>query len=133
MLTPHLFSPSLLPYFSRISNHQWCGPCKRYVAPLSTRDTILFFTAAIGICLSILFCVHSLRLCSIAPVYQELADKHPNAVFIKVDVDELADIASDQGIEAMPTFRIFKAGAKIFEMRGADPAGLTKAVAEHCA
>jgi thioredoxin 1 len=70
---------------------------------------------------------------SIAPVFAELAGKYPNAVFTKVDVDELADIASDQGIEAMPTFRIFKAGKQIFEMRGADPAGLSKACAEHCA
>uniref|UniRef100_A0A0E0DTN6 Phloem sap 13 kDa protein 1 n=1 Tax=Oryza meridionalis TaxID=40149 RepID=A0A0E0DTN6_9ORYZ len=46
----------------------------------------------------------------IAPVFADLAKKHTNAVFLKVDVDELKPIAEQFSVEAMPTFLFMKEG-----------------------
>ncbi|CAD6333293.1 unnamed protein product [Miscanthus lutarioriparius] len=46
----------------------------------------------------------------IAPVFAELAKKHPSVVFLKVDVDEMKTIAEQFSVEAMPTFLFMKEG-----------------------
>ena len=43
---------------------------------------------------------------------------------VKVDVDEASDVAETCGIEAMPTFKVFRDGKEVDVMKGADPAGL---------
>ena len=48
-------------------------------------------------------------------------------------MDEQSDVAQAQSVDAMPTFKIFKAGKQVAEIVGADLAGLTKAIEEHCA
>jgi len=45
-----------------------------------------------------------------APIFADLAKKHPNAVFLKVDVDELKAITEQFSVEAMPTFLFMKEG-----------------------
>lgn len=65
----------------------------------------------------------------IAPIYEELAGKNPDVIFIKVDVDQAEDVAAKYGIQAMPTFKFFKNGAEISEMKGADPDGLKRSIA----
>ncbi|TPX37133.1 hypothetical protein SmJEL517_g01014 [Synchytrium microbalum] len=58
---------------------------------------------------------------AISPIFEKLSSQFPNAVFIKVDVDEIPDISEEAGIRAMPTFQTYKAGKKIAELVGADP------------
>ncbi len=41
-------------------------------------------------------------------------------VFVKVDVDDLDDVAAECGISAMPTFQLYSNGVKVQEMTGAD-------------
>ncbi|XP_017881940.1 thioredoxin-like protein 1 [Ceratina calcarata] len=60
----------------------------------------------------------------IAPVFEQLSVKYPNAVFLKVDVDKCADTAAMQGVSAMPTFIFYRNQAKLGLCQGADPAGL---------
>ena len=65
----------------------------------------------------------------IKPIYEQLATDFPEATFIKVDVDECADIAAGAEVRAMPTFHFMKdgklAGPKSeSELVGADPAQL---------
>ncbi|KAJ3385273.1 hypothetical protein HDU84_002377 [Entophlyctis sp. JEL0112] len=52
--------------------------------------------------------------------FAALAAQYPNTTFLKVDVDRNRDISSSMGIRAMPTFMVFKNGAKIDEIVGAD-------------
>ncbi|KAF7015763.1 hypothetical protein CFC21_029526 [Triticum aestivum] len=49
----------------------------------------------------------------IAPVFAEYAKKFPGAIFLKVDVDELKDVAEAYNVEAMRTFLFIKDGAKV--------------------
>lgn len=57
------------------------------------------------------------------------SEEFPNAHFIKVDVDEVPDVAQELGIRAMPTFIIFKGGEKVGEIVGANPPALKAAIA----
>jgi thioredoxin 1 len=43
-------------------------------------------------------------------------------------VDELADVAAKVGIQAMPTFKIYKDGKEFKEVIGADPNKLEQAI-----
>jgi thioredoxin 1 len=67
----------------------------------------------------------------ISPKFEELASKETSVTFAKVDVDEAEDVAADQKIQAMPTFKFFKDGAAIAEMMGADLNKLIALVEEH--
>jgi thioredoxin 1 len=60
----------------------------------------------------------------IGPYFEELALKFPDVVFVKVDVDELDDVAAACGISAMPTFQLYSNGVMVKEMCGADKAKL---------
>lgn len=51
--------------------------------------------------------------------------------FYKIDVDEVPDVAQELGIRAMPTFQIFKDGAKVEEVVGANPKALEAAIQKH--
>ncbi|KAK8512527.1 hypothetical protein V6N13_082926 [Hibiscus sabdariffa] len=50
-----------------------------------------------------------------APILAELAKKLPHVLFLKVDVDELATVAQDWEIEAMPTFIFLKDGSRLID------------------
>ncbi|ORY87570.1 thioredoxin-like I protein Txl1 [Protomyces lactucae-debilis] len=62
----------------------------------------------------------------IAPRFAQLAARPENkgAVFIKVDVDKVRDVAQSCGVTAMPTFQCFHKGKKVDELKGADPSRL---------
>ena len=67
----------------------------------------------------------------IGPHFEQLASETANGEFVKVDVDDAADVAEHCGIQAMPTFQFFKAGALVDELKGADLNGLRIRVAKH--
>ncbi|ORX91002.1 thioredoxine 2 [Basidiobolus meristosporus CBS 931.73] len=64
----------------------------------------------------------------IAPKFEKLAGDFPNAIFAKVDVDELPDIAASASVRSMPTFHIYKDGQKVDVIVGANPTKLIGAV-----
>ncbi|KAI1779184.1 thioredoxin-domain-containing protein [Hypoxylon cercidicola] len=67
----------------------------------------------------------------IAPTFESLSTKYskPGRItFCKVDVDSQQSIAQSHGVSAMPTFLVFKNGAVIETIRGANPPALTAAV-----
>ena len=51
--------------------------------------------------------------------------------FFKVDVDDAEDVAAQCGIQAMPTFQVFKGGKMVDEMKGASEPGLKALLEKH--
>lgn len=68
---------------------------------------------------------------TIGPIFVAWADKTPDAVFVKVDVDDAAPISEKCGISAMPTFQFYKDGEKVHEFTGADEVKLKAGVAKY--
>ncbi|KKA30513.1 hypothetical protein TD95_002076 [Thielaviopsis punctulata] len=67
----------------------------------------------------------------IAPRFEALAKEHaePKKVaFVKVNVDQQRDVASAQGVRAMPTFKIFHCGKTVDTVQGANPSALAAAI-----
>ncbi|RDL31979.1 Thioredoxin [Venustampulla echinocandica] len=64
----------------------------------------------------------------IAPQVEKFSEEFPNIRFVKVDVDEVPDVAQELGIRAMPTFIVFKNGEKDKEIVGANPVALRAAI-----
>merc|ERR1712149_70146 len=56
---------------------------------------------------------------------KEMAGK---VVFLKVDVDELEDLAAAQEVKAMPTFAFFKGGKKLESFAGANEARIRETI-----
>ena len=56
----------------------------------------------------------------IAPAFEKLAEVYPSIVFLKVDVDESAELVDKYGISAMPTFVFLKEGVVVKRIEGAD-------------
>ena len=66
----------------------------------------------------------------IGPIFEGYAGKvGDGAVLKKLDVDNNSEGAQAAGIQAMPTFKVYKDGAEAETMQGANPAGL-KAMVE---
>ncbi|KTW27129.1 thioredoxin [Pneumocystis jirovecii RU7] len=65
---------------------------------------------------------------AIAPKFQEFSEKYQNVAFLKVDVDEHNDIASEYCVTAMPTFMFFKSGNKLCEVVGASSKKLEETI-----
>jgi thioredoxin 1 len=67
----------------------------------------------------------------IAPKIIEMAEKLKGQVFfLKVDVDENEEIASDYAVSAMPTFVFIKNKVKVDEFAGANEGKLKELVAK---
>ena len=64
----------------------------------------------------------------IAPVFEQLAAKYGNAVFLKVDVDKCPDVGAANNVTAMPTFIFFRNAVKIDMLRGGDPNALEEKI-----
>ena len=56
----------------------------------------------------------------IAPKFEEMSKEYPGAIFVKVDVDDMASISEECGIRAMPTFQMYKNGEKVDEYKGSN-------------
>jgi thioredoxin len=65
----------------------------------------------------------------VAPFIDSLATKFHQVLFVKVNVDEVQDVAQLCRVHAMPTFQLFLNGNKVDEIVGADVAALERSVA----
>ena len=69
---------------------------------------------------------------SIAPYFKQLSEKYTDAVFLKVDVDDLNETAEKYNVTAMPTFIMIKSKQVVETMKGADEKKLAKFLEKHC-
>ncbi|KAJ3146818.1 Cytoplasmic thioredoxin isoenzyme 2 [Geranomyces michiganensis] len=69
----------------------------------------------------------------IAPKYEAFSTKYTGATFVKLDVDEVPDVAEKEGISSMPSFLIFVDGQRVGEIVGASPAKLELEIKKHVA
>uniref|UniRef100_A0A0E0HXQ6 Thioredoxin domain-containing protein n=1 Tax=Oryza nivara TaxID=4536 RepID=A0A0E0HXQ6_ORYNI len=62
------------------------------------------------------------------PVFKEMAGRFTDVAFLKVDVDELAEVARTWRVEAMPTFVLARGGEEVGRIVGADKDELEKTI-----
>ena len=67
----------------------------------------------------------------IAPTFKELASKHKDMDFVKVDVDSNKQVAQHYGVRAMPTFKLFLERREVGSVRGAKEDELRRLCARH--
>merc|ERR1719240_319130 len=69
----------------------------------------------------------------IGPKFEAMDEsgEYKGLTFIKIDVDENEETASECGISAMPTFQVWKDGAKVDELVGASEEKLKAMAARH--
>ena len=71
------------------------------------------------------WCVTSL---SMNYKFEELAQTHPDMLFLFVDVDDVPGVSSKLGVKAMPTFFLIKGKEVVKKIVGANPDELHKMV-----
>ncbi|ODV79584.1 thioredoxin [Suhomyces tanzawaensis NRRL Y-17324] len=67
----------------------------------------------------------------IAPFLDKFAAQFTQAKFIKVDVDEVSEVAAEYEISSMPTVLFIKEGKIVQKVIGANPSALKQAVETH--
>ena len=65
-----------------------------------------------------------------APVYERVAEKHPDVVFAKVNTDEEQEIAAHFQIRSIPTLMVFRDQIIVFAQPGALSQGAFEQVIE---
>jgi len=58
---------------------------------------------------------------SFAPVFEQSATNHPDAVFAKVDTEAEGGLSGALGIRSIPTLMVFRDGIQVFSQAGALP------------
>lgn len=69
------------------------------------------------------WCVPSIAM---DPFFEELASTYQDVLFLKVDVDEVKELASKLEINAMPTFLLMSGGTPVEKAVGANPDEIRK-------
>jgi len=70
----------------------------------------------------------------IAPKFDELSDKYPQAKFLKVIGDaspEASKLMKREGVRSVPSFHYFKNGEKVDVVNGANAAAIEAAITKH--
>ncbi|PIM99991.1 Thioredoxin [Handroanthus impetiginosus] len=65
------------------------------------------------------------------PVFNDMSTRFTDVDFAKIDVDELADVAKEFGVQAMPTFVLLKQGKEVDRVVGARKDELEQKILKH--
>ncbi|KAK5167802.1 uncharacterized protein LTR77_007501 [Saxophila tyrrhenica] len=107
-----------------VCSHQASGPARFgsvvNLTGLSTLEKDL--QKASDTAATIFFTSSTCAPCRMAyPMFDQLAAEHPQALFVKVDINSAQDVAAKYQIRATPTFMSFSKGTKQDQWSGADP------------
>jgi thioredoxin len=58
---------------------------------------------------------------SFAPIYEDVAEQHPDVVFAKVNTEEERELAGAFGIRSIPTLMVFREKVMLYAQPGALP------------
>ncbi|KAK6160063.1 hypothetical protein DH2020_003444 [Rehmannia glutinosa] len=67
----------------------------------------------------------------IQPAINEFAEKYTDIEFIKIDVDEMNNVAQEFKVHVMPTFILIKRGKEVDKVVGAKKEDLQKKIEKH--
>ena len=110
----------------------WCGPCKGEFSNLPNCCAILSGPTESSFLLFFLFCPY-FDFLVIAPKFEELSDKYPDAVFLKVIGDASPDaskLMKREGVRSVPSFHYFMKGEKVDVINGANAEAIEAAIAK---
>jgi thioredoxin 1 len=62
------------------------------------------------------------------PIFERVAEEHPDAVFAKVDTEAEQDLAAKYGVTAIPTLVVYRDGIPVFGQPGALPEKALKGI-----
>lgn len=65
------------------------------------------------------------------PTFNEYAAKYTDVDFVKIDVDELFNVANEYGIQTMPNFLFLKRGKEVDKVVGARKEELQRKIEKH--
>ncbi|GMN42374.1 hypothetical protein TIFTF001_011591 [Ficus carica] len=65
------------------------------------------------------------------PAFNDMAAKLTDVDFVKIDVDELSDVAQEFRVQAMPTFVLLKQGREVDRVVGAKKKELETKIEKH--
>jgi len=65
---------------------------------------------------------------NIAPYFEQLSEMYKNILFVKIDVDEVEDVAGFLQVTSLPTFILFKNNREVTRILGANKLGLENLV-----
>ncbi|KAL1554805.1 Cytoplasmic thioredoxin isoenzyme 2 [Salvia divinorum] len=66
-----------------------------------------------------------------APAFDAMSAKYTDVDFVKIDVDELADVAREFAVQAMPSFVLLKQGKEVDRVVGAQKDELENKILKH--
>merc|ERR1711964_304767 len=66
-----------------------------------------------------------------APKFEEFAKEYSDAIFLKVDVDELDDLAAEHEVSSLPCFKFFMNGKELSKITGDDEHALDMEIQKH--
>ncbi|KAJ3677422.1 hypothetical protein LUZ60_003146 [Juncus effusus] len=65
---------------------------------------------------------------AVGPLYKTLAGQNPKINFLKLDIDQLGNLAQKWKVMSVPTFYFVKNGKEVYKVVGADKHGLEKGI-----
>ncbi len=68
---------------------------------------------------------------AISPAFEKLAKETLDVCFIKVDVDEVEEVAALCEVNCMPTFHFYKNGTLVTDFSGANEASLKQSIVDY--
>ncbi|XP_029648318.1 thioredoxin isoform X1 [Octopus sinensis] len=67
----------------------------------------------------------------IAPKLKAMEEEFKSVLFCTVDVDDASEVAEKEGIQAMPTFKFYKGGEEVEEIKGASEPKIREALTKY--